>query len=286
MPLSESQLQTWANQGAITLAKQTHESIRNVLSTAYWPDNATHDIYLQGSYRNDTNIRGESDVDVVVELTSAFYSNLTDVERRSLGLTAATYGYAEFARDVLNRLVAYYGEGQVRRGNKCINLEPATGRLPADIVVCVQYKWYSGLTPSAEGITFWSHGNNRQIISYPKIHTNTCVRKNGDTRGWFKPSVRMFKNARSHLVDQRVIDDKVAPSYLLECLLHGVPDDKFGVSFQNIYSSVVNWLLEADLRTLRFPSLTQPLFGTNDDQWSVDKAKRLIHQLVKLWDNS
>ena len=32
----------------------------------------TYVSYLQGSYRNDTNIRGDSDVDLVLELNSVF----------------------------------------------------------------------------------------------------------------------------------------------------------------------------------------------------------------------
>ena len=287
MPINESQLQSWANQGAVTLAKQTHESIRYALNTGDWPQGVSYDIYLQGSYKNDTNIRGDSDVDVVVELTSAFSSNLTEEEKRSLSLTPATYGWSEFMRDALNRLKDYYGDGQITQGNKCINLAPTKGRLPADIIICSTYKWYSNLAIVAEGITFWTHGNNRQIISCPKIHTDKCVARNGETNGSFKPSVRMFKNARSYLVDQGVIDDKVAPSYFLECFIHNVASSNFGSDFQNTYCNIVNWLLEADFGMFTFPSLSAPLlFGTGDGQWSVDKAKRLLNQLVKLWNNS
>ena len=286
MPINESQLQSWANHGAVTLSKQTHESIRHALNTSDWSQGATYDIYLQGSYKNDTNIRGDSDIDVVVELTSPFYSNLTDDEKRSVGLTPATYDWSKFVRDVLDRLTAYYGATQIKRGNKCINLAPTTGRLPADIVVCAQYKYYLNRRVAAEGITFWTHGNDQQIISYPKIHSDKCVQKNEATKGWFKRSVRMFKNARNYLVDQGVIDEKVAPSYLLECLIYGVPDNKFGGDFQNTYCNIINWLVEADYGSFTFPSLTQSLFGASDDQWSVDKAKRLLNQLVKLWTNS
>ena len=36
----------------------------------------TYDIYLQGSYQNDTNISGDSDVDVMLELKSTFYHDM------------------------------------------------------------------------------------------------------------------------------------------------------------------------------------------------------------------
>ena len=71
MPIPESQLSTWSHHGAQDSSKRTHEAIRSVLNAHAWPHGMTYNFYLQGSYRNDTNIRGDSDVDVVLELTSS-----------------------------------------------------------------------------------------------------------------------------------------------------------------------------------------------------------------------
>jgi len=79
MAILESQLERWAHQGAVATAKLTADSIRNALkSYNYWPAGIDFEVYLQGSYKNSTNIRGDSDVDVVVQLNSSFYSNLTE----------------------------------------------------------------------------------------------------------------------------------------------------------------------------------------------------------------
>jgi tRNA nucleotidyltransferase (CCA-adding enzyme) len=77
MPIPESQLEIWSHQGAVTASKTTHESIRIALSANTSPIRQRVaaggvEIYLQGSYKNDTNIRGDSDVDVVVELTATY----------------------------------------------------------------------------------------------------------------------------------------------------------------------------------------------------------------------
>ena len=79
MPIPESQLETWSHQGAVTTAKQTHESIRNVLNSHTWQSGVNFEDYLQGSYRNTTNIRGDSDVDVVTQLNSTFKSDLSEL---------------------------------------------------------------------------------------------------------------------------------------------------------------------------------------------------------------
>jgi hypothetical protein len=286
MPISESQLQTWANQGAVTTAKQTHESVRYALDSSTWPQGVSYDIYLQGSYKNDTNIRGDSDVDIVVELTSAFWSNLTENEKESLGLTPASYQWEEFRRDVLARLISYYGSAQVSEGNRALKLAPSAGRLPADIVVCGRYRWYSNLVPTADGIILWARDSGRELVTYPKIHSEKCSHKNSQTNTCFKPAVRMFKNARTYLVDRGVIDDKLAPSYFLECFIYNAPDGSFRSNFQSCYCDVLNWLREADYNSIRFPSYTASLFGNDDYQWSVEKAKKLLNLLVQLWNNS
>src|SRR3989344_2437503 len=67
MPIPESQLETWARPGASTTAKTTADSIKNALNSyRSWPSGVEFDVYLQGSYKNDTHIRGDSDVDIVV----------------------------------------------------------------------------------------------------------------------------------------------------------------------------------------------------------------------------
>jgi tRNA nucleotidyltransferase (CCA-adding enzyme) len=78
MGIPESQLQTWSHQGAVTTAKTTHESIRNALAANTSPiRDKSYEVYLQGSYKNTTNIRGDSDVDVVAQLNSTFQDDLS-----------------------------------------------------------------------------------------------------------------------------------------------------------------------------------------------------------------
>jgi hypothetical protein len=72
-----------------------------------------------------------------------------------------------------------------------------------------------------EGMRFWSRNDHGKIVNYPKLHYKDGVRKNSPerTNGWYKPRARIFKNARTYLVDQGTISDDLAPSYFLECPL-------------------------------------------------------------------
>lgn len=101
MAIAESQLEIWAKQGAITIAKSTADSIKNALNSSYSrPGGVDLEVYLQGSYKKETNIRGDSDVDVVALLNSTFYSNLSEDQKRILGLTPAIYHLSGFRADV------------------------------------------------------------------------------------------------------------------------------------------------------------------------------------------
>ena len=69
MPIPGSILGSWSHHHSGTASKQAHVSIRNALARhTGWAKETKYDIFLQGSYKNDTNLRRDSDVDVVVEL--------------------------------------------------------------------------------------------------------------------------------------------------------------------------------------------------------------------------
>jgi len=288
MPIPESQLETWSRQGAVKTAKQTHESVRNALEAYNWPSDVQYEVYLQGSYKNDTNIRGDSDVDIVVQLNSAFRSNLSEDWKRHFGFTSATYGRKEFRSDTLKALRDRYGYSEVSEGKKALKL--ITFYLPADVVVCLQYRKYPDRPRSeddfVEGMTFWVPSENRWVINYPKLHYANGIKKNQDTNGRYKPTVRMIKNARTYLSERGVIAVDLAPSYFLECLLYNVPDDKFGSNFQTTFCNVINWLLlEANFSQFVCQNEQLRLFGNSPEQWSEDKARRFLQAMVKLWND-
>lgn len=143
MGLSESQLQTWSNQGATTNSQKTYASIKSALGAYQWPSEFSYDTYLQGSYRNSTNTRGNSDVDVVAQLTSSFRYSLSDLnesQQRAFHASypAASHGWTEFRDHLEQALVSYYGRGKVQSGRKCLTVQ--TPYLEADVLACQSYR--------------------------------------------------------------------------------------------------------------------------------------------------
>lgn len=303
MAIPESQLQTWAKQGATVTAKATHESIRNALQSEKSPikdriSNGSVEVYLQGSYKNDTNIRGDSDVDLVVELNTAFGHNAHELpvdqkQLHDLAYDNASYDWENLRSDVIKALNSYYESRYVDdTGNKSLKLLAAPGRLKADIVPVVRfrkYRYFLGTDnfKSERGIKFYHRATKKAIINFPHHHFNNGKDKNSESRtnGWFKPTVRILKNARSYLIDNNILSNETAPSYFLQSLIYNVPDNLFGSSYNDTVFNVLKYLYEKPVSNFQCQNGLHPLFGETTEQWNEPNAVLTIQKLVELWDN-
>ena len=290
MAIPESQLSRWSDHGSQDASKRTHETIRGVLDAYSWPQGMTYDFYLQGSYRNDTNISGDSDVDVVLELNSSFRYDTTSLSQYeqqmlSASISPAIYDWNDFRRETLKVLESGFGTRFIGQGNKSIKLKADPPRLAVDVVVCMEHRKYTTYYSYVEGMTFFALQDKRWVVNYPKEHYNNGASKSRRTWHRYKRTVRMFKNARNHLESTGSISSDIAPSYFVECLLYNAPDSAFQAGFQDTYCSVVNWMAQSDLNELVCQNGQQYLFGPSPEQWSVTDAQTFASQLVDLWNN-
>ncbi|MCY4023147.1 MAG: nucleotidyltransferase [Anaerolineaceae bacterium] len=258
MGIPNNQLETWANPVQHISAMKSHESIRNALALRNWQGSLI-DVYLQGSYRNHTNVRGSSDVDVVVQYDRPGY-------------------WEAFRQDVLNDLRRSYGT--VEEGNKSIKVR--AGSFDADVIVCEK------LSGSVEGIRFYTHRQypRREIKNYPKLHIRNGEIKNQNTDEVYKPTVRIFKNMRNWLIERGRLNAKTAPSYFVECLLYNVPDSNFINVCDCTVLNVLNWLHQNGVRgDLSCQNGQTYLYGNAPEQWSQDRASQYINALIGMWNN-
>ncbi|WP_148288020.1 nucleotidyltransferase domain-containing protein [Prochlorothrix hollandica] len=312
MTISESQLATWSNKGADVTAKQTHEQIRNVLTSSNsvltltgYKEGRDYEIYLQGSYRNATNIRADSDVDILVQYNRAYthdFSLLSDAEQSFLainGFTGCPDPYLHwliFYNHVLASLKCKLPR-QVNQGNKSLKIAKSANRLGVDVIPCIQHrKYYSlnnfhqGMTLyTKQGMTLYTKNAALKIINFPKLHYQNGTYKNQSLTGErYKPTVRLFKNARLYLEEKGLIIKGSVPSYFLECLFYNVPDEKFKPSLQSTYQETVLWLHQQFQSGVAKKFICQNeqlyLFGNKADHWNFYSAKCFVNQLVNLWN--
>lgn len=286
MAITNQQFETWARQGAITTSKATGESIKRAINSyGGFPDGVTYDVYLQGSYKNNTNIYSESDVDVVVQKTGAFYNNLKQDQEDALGLVTNNYGFSDFRSDVLRALGAYYNLGDINPDNKVVKLAPSSNRRPADILICSSYREYYRVEHDTfhEGVYFRTTQTNETCYSFPERHYENAVRKNQDCNRNFKSMVRIFKNIKRTLVDRGDLEAKTAPSYYIECLLGNVPSENFEGSYSENFANILVYLANDSLDDFMCLNGLRSMWGDGNEKWSKRKALEFLQNTLNLW---
>ncbi|OGW16173.1 MAG: hypothetical protein A2035_03140 [Nitrospirae bacterium GWA2_42_11] len=206
------------------------------------------EVFPQGSYRNNTNVRQDSDVDICVCLLDvclvdfSMSGALTD---QIVGLNSSDYTYGEFKNSVEKALVAKFGRANVRRCNKAFDIHANTYRVDADVVPCFEHRRYTGERHYDSSYYYLSGtefcpDNGGRIINWPQQHYENGVAKNDATGNRFKYITRVLKRLRNEMADKGIAAAKPIPSYLIECLVWNVPNEGFG---HDIYTDDVRYVL-------------------------------------------
>ncbi len=296
MGIPESQLKTWSHQGSITQSAATYHTIKDALqakNTAYHGKN--YQVFLQGSYGNDTNIYAESDVDVVIQLNDVFYSDTTqlsaeDKEAYEQTLIPADYSYDQYKRDVLQALTDRF-HSDVKAGDKAISVAANGGRRKTDVIAAMQFRRYWRFkniydANYDEGICFFNSAGER-IVNYPRQHSENLTRKHQSSNKMLKPMIRILKNLRSKLVADGSLHPGVAPSYYLEGLLYNVPNEKFVSSYVDCFVNAINWIqMEADKDKLVCANEQYYLlWAGSHTSWEKANAEAFIQAAIRLWND-
>ena len=296
MSIPEKQLETWSHQGSIRQSSITYNRIKDVLEAVDVPyANKSFEVFLQGSYGNDTNIFAESDVDIVARLDECWQrdlSRLSDDEKEAYmrAYHHMDYGQRQFKKDIVSTLSnEYYGD--VDGSGTAITVNAGAGRRKADILASIQFRRYHHFKSVEDqkytvGLCFFEK-NGDKIINYPKHHSTNLTKKHQDTGNKLKPLIRVFKNIRGRLVKDGVISSDIAPSYFIEGLLYNVPSDRFSNSYQTSFSRVFDWIRnDADLESLVCANEQYYLLrDAAHNSWPKNKFEKFITAAEELWNN-
>jgi hypothetical protein len=291
--IAETQLETWSRQGKTGQFTDTYHSIRENLLDASAPYPAKNiDVHLQGSYGNSTNVWADSDVDVVLCHTGAFYYDISRMNRaeqdafEAIFSVNAVYGYAEFKRDAESFITHLYNG--VVTGKKALHIPGANNRRNADVLVCQQFRRYYSYEPGVHGchygVAFDVSGS--RFENFPKQHAENCTAKHQATNQNFKRMVRIFKNMRNSMIKEGLLAEKVAPSYFIESMLYNVPNDKFTGSYQNMWVECFNSVVTAEEAKLTTASGLHWLVRDSSSVcWPSTKFHTFTAALKKYWED-
>ena len=231
MNFNEQQLITWSKPVSTSEEQKCQNAINLVTAALKAKFGTRISIFLQGSYRNNTNVRQNSDVDIVMRFDEVFYPDLqrlSEVDKVTYNAQrkSAGYNFDELKADTQTALKAVFIT-DVERKNKCIQVNGNSYRVTADVIPCFVLKRFKTLqTVEAEGIKFYSD-DSHEIISFPNQHYSNGTTKTNQTFRLYKRIVRILKVINYRLVDDGTISDKLASSFFIECLVYNIPNGNF-----------------------------------------------------------
>jgi hypothetical protein len=296
--ISEKQLLAWTQRAfdnEDARAENTERMIRAAIDAHPLLAELGVSVFAKGSYKNNTNVRRDSDVDIAVEYTDIVYNQYgPDTDRDRVRAVRGYEPYSGPFRDasgnteigkfkdaVGEALIGAFGADPVTRSNKIFTVRESSRSLAADVVPCAQNRKHWSPERYVEGIRLLpDHPAGHPIINYPRQHYAQGVAKNEDTSQRFKRAVRILKN-----LENQMVKDKASPeaaSYLIECLTFNCPDTCFlAPTWAERTRSVVSHIwhdTEETASERRWYEVNgiKYLFHSNQ-KWSREEARAFAH---------
>lgn len=224
-----------------TKCENAERAIKKAISASDKLRSRSIQVFAQGSYANRTNVRQDSDVDICVLYTGAFffdYSLSQGLNKESLGYEDGTYFYTDFKNDVEAALKSFFGANAVKRGKKAFDVHANTYRVDADVVPCFEHRRFMGTLQNNWYLsgTELHPDNGGVIVNWPQQNYDNGIKKNDVTGRRFKAVTRIMKSLRNELVEKGYKSAEPIPSFLIECLAWNVPNEHLQ---QNTYVSAV-----------------------------------------------
>jgi len=279
-------------------AERAARMIRDTLRRSNALRGRDFDIVALGSYRNNTNVRSSSDVDLAAVLRSAQWSVLPSdgsLTRDALGLKDVDYGLVEFRRDLYAALRESLGAQDVAPGKIAVTVDESSARLAADLTPYLVHRRYTGqrITTGAweshEGIeTRPSDSPNRRIIQWPEQHYQRGAVKNEATNRRYKRVVRILKCLRNELSETGSADARATKSCFLEHAVYNVPHERFNRSEGTYYDDVKGvvthlWQVARDQRAARLTEGSEmQLLFRSDESWTPGLLETIM---LAMWQH-
>jgi hypothetical protein len=212
-------------------------SIRNAINRSEKLNKRNIKIFSQGSYRNNVNVRQDSDVDVGVICFDTFFTTYpSGMGDSDFGNIPSSYTYKQFKNELEEALVSYFGRTAVTRGNKAFDIKENSYHVEADVVPLCEIRTYNQNKGYFCGVALLPD-NGARIENYPEklsqewpdipLHYENGVQKNTATGRSYKGAVRIIKKLRNEMADKGIACASPIPGFLVECLVWNAADRCF-----------------------------------------------------------
>ena len=289
MKYSEQQLQSWTTPLSKTeeqRVENTINMIKSALDVSRDFNTLDYEVFVQGSYANNTNVRSDSDVDVCVMLKSTFYFDLPQGKTRAdYGFGPGTIDFEQYRDLVKKALQAKFAQPFVTDGNKSLKARENTYHVQADIVPAFQHRNYAYSSSQStwdyvEGTRFYAK-DGREVTNYPKVHIKNGIEKNTRTNYRYKKLVRIMKHIKNEMVDAGQTDGDKITSFLVECLVWNTPDKTITAysSWTETVRQTIIYLYNAikDGNHTEWGEVSEMLYLFRGRKWTDQDALQWLH---------
>lgn len=285
MKYTEQQLQAWTAALSPTEEQRAENTIKMIKSAIDASDNLRAmdiEVFTQGSFANNTNVRSDSDVDVCVMLKDTFFYDLPEGKSASdYGITPSSMTFQRYRNLVKNALEDKFGASYVADGNKSLKIRENTYHVQADVVPAFQYRRYTTTVGRYhEGTRFYAKDGS-QVTNYPKIHIKNGTDKNNRTNYKYKKLVRIMKHVKNEMVDDGKTNGDKITSFLVECLVWNVPDSTITGynSWTETVKQAIIYLYNAikDDKHKEWGEVSELLYLFRGRKWTDQDAKQWLY---------
>lgn len=294
MKYSEATFNAWTSPLSQTEEQRVDNTVRMIKDAVTSYDklsDCTMEVFAQGSYANNTNVRQNSDVDICVMLTSVFYCSYVDGKTdKDYGLIDGSFTYLDYKIYIVEALKKKFGDDAISVGNKSISIEANSYHVNADVVPAFQYRDFKIInstdpTKYVEGIKYFAKDGS-EVINYPKDHIGNGKQKNNNTNYEYKKLVRIMKHIRNDMVDDGKVDGDKITSFLIECLAWNVPNDT--ITGSNTWEETVQnaishlWNAIKDDKHKEWGEVSERLYLFHSGRkWTAEGAKDFLYDMYK-----
>jgi hypothetical protein len=295
--IREDQLATWTKPAfgnEEERAVYTENTIRAAVNAHPLIRTLPTRVFAKGSYKNNTNVRRDSDVDVAVEYTGIIYPTYDDsadsaAVDRAQGLTPYSGPFLtasgdsdmqQFKNAVGEALIGAFGTSAVTRHNKVFTVRETTRSLAADVIPCATHRHYWGPRSLAEGIRLLPDRPAVPVDNFPQQHYDNGVAKNLVAARRYKRVVRILKSLENRMVADGA--HSAVPGYLLECLVYQAPLQCFAAAswaqrvrdvLAHLWTATEDAASESQMLEVNEVKL---LFHPTQ-KWTRDEARSFVH---------
>lgn len=223
---TEEQLKGWTGPSSDTeqdKQDRTDRMISDAVNAHPAFEGCSLSVYAKGSYANQTNVRADSDVDIVVQCHACQYWDEAEPGARKdpAGAYQGIWTPTKLRTELVAALQAKFPGRVDAAGSTAIVVRSSSARVDADVVPSFNYRYFFASGSYRDGTKVFKNGAG-SVVNWPAQHLAMGQSKDARTNGRFKQAVRILKRVENLMVQAGV--HREVPSYFMECLVYNVPD--------------------------------------------------------------